>query len=1089
MNVRLKVYQFICLFILGLYFLPENTTGQSMESGLYPVYNFTPKDYNALDQNFCVVQDHRGLMYFGNNQGILEYDGVNWDLIKTKVASPARSMGIDESGRIYIGSNNEFGYMEVDSIGQLVFHSLSDRLEEEYQDFNIIWKTHISETGVLFQAYHYIFELIDDDLKVIPSFDEIHESFQVGDRLYINFSESGLAFMEDGKFIPVQGGEIFSDLRVFGMIELHPGKILIATESDGFFSLELPPDEPVKAQIDKIKTRSDKLLSTVEIFNAVRISPNRISLGTWGSGCIIIDTLFNIVSILDKKTGLQNEIILGQYSDRSGNLWLALSNGVSRVETNTPLTQFTDAKGLVGTVQSITRFNNTVFVSTQVGLFYLDHEFYNREVSDFKQPVFRKVKDFDIECWDMITFKKDKEEILLVITNDAVTEFNKELNYSPVLIDYAYKLYQSKLDSNRLFIGLESGLTSFYREKNEWVPEGPIEGIDEMITSLSEDHMGNLWMGTQEEGVLKLYIKRFVEDRIQGYSISRYDSTHGLPVGPFIFSQFKGPPTVATNKGLFKFIMQEDRFEPDSAYGDEFADGTYWIHRITEFSSPEIWMVSISKDIENLDEFGVGYLEPIGAGKYRWISEPFKRLSKELTYAIYPDKKQITWLGGADGLYRFDGNIPKDYRTDFNAFIRNVDLGDGGIVFRGAFMEKSGIPGLSQPEFMIPVLPYSDNSLVFNFSAEPGGDESFVKFNYFLEGNDKNWSEWTDETYRVYTNLHEGKYVFRVKAMNVYGHISNEATYEFTILAPWYRKWWAIIVYILLAAVFVYVIVKVYTRNLRQIIRERTAEVVEQKEVIEEKNKDIMDSIQYAKKIQRALLPPEDDLGKLDVDGFILFLPRDIVSGDFYWIARQDGKFITVAADCTGHGVPGAFMSMLGVAFLNNIVEVKGITKASDILNELRSEVISALKQKGQEGEQKDGMDIALHVIDDKEKTIQFAGANNSLLLIRDSEIIQVKGDRMPIGIHVHADQSFENHVLKAVPGDVLYTFSDGYQDQFGGPKNKKFMVKKLKELFLTIHQKPMEEQKKILEKAFYDWIDPYNAKQIDDVIVIGVRI
>jgi serine phosphatase RsbU (regulator of sigma subunit) len=404
-------------------------------------------------------------------------------------------------------------------------------------------------------------------------------------------------------------------------------------------------------------------------------------------------------------------------------------------------------------------------------------------------------------------------------------------------------------------------------------------------------------------------------------------------------------------------------------------------------------------------------------------------------------------------------------------------------------MNEQHIASLTQPGNLKRLLPYRNNSLVFNFAALDGEDESFMRYSYFLEGEDADWSDWEEGTFIRYTRLREKKYTFHVKARNIYGQESREATYEFTILAPWYRKWWAYILYVLLAAAIVYTIVIVYTRQLREIIRERTAEVVAQKEVIEEKNKDIMASIQYAEKIQRAMLPPEDDLSKLDLDGFILFLPRDVVSGDFYWLSQRDGKTITVAADCTGHGVPGAFMSMLGVAFLNKIVEERHILTPSEILDELRAEVISALKQKGHEGEQKDGMDLALHVIDHKNKKIEYAGANNPLILIRNGEIIQVKADRMPIGIHERAGEPFVNHEMEALKGDCLYTFSDGYQDQFGGPYNKKFMFKNMKKLLLENHRKPMDEQKQIMLKAFRNWIDPYETEQIDDVILIGIRI
>ncbi len=1027
-------------------------------------------------------------MYFGNVQGILEYDGKNWSLIPPTDGSAVHSMAVDDAGKVFFGSVNEFGYIASDSIGRLEYSILSDQLEEEHQSFNEIWKTHTTKHGIVFQAYHYIFIYNGDSIQVIPSEEEIHESFYIGEILFISFAESGLGYLSGDRIIPVKSEIIFAESSIYGLVELSKDNILIVTEMDGFFKFKFPADNPDQAEITKIYSESDLFFSNVEIFNAIRIGPNRISIGTWGSGSIIIDSLFNVVAVIDKVAGLQDQIIQGQYVDESGNLWLTLSSGISRVEVQTALTQFTDSEGLIGTVQSITRFNGKIYATTNVGLFYMDQEIYNQDLSKFRRSVFKAEERLDVECWDMITYRNGDDEVLLVVTNTDIMELSRDYEYTRVLEDYVYKLYQSKLDPNRVYIGLESGLTSIYRNDGKWIQEQHYAEVEDMILNLSEDHMGNLWMGTAEENLYKLHIQSFEDNRISEYSISQYTEENGLPRGPFIISQFKGPPTIATNKGLFKFNLIEESFKPDSSYGDQFGNGSLYIHRISEFKEPEIWMVTFSENAEEF-KYKVGYLQETEPNAYTWIGEPFNRLSDELIHALYQETGGIVWLGGSQGLFRFQLDIIRDYKKEYNAYIRGVELSNGSIVFGGTYMDNQDIQSLRQPAALKPALPFRENSLVFKYSAQPGDDESFIRYSYFLDGNDDTWSDWTDETYRPYTNLHEGKYVFRIKARNVHGQISNEATYEFTILAPWYRKWWAFILYIIIAAAIVYTIVKVYTRQLREIIRERTAEVVEQKEVIEEKNKDIMDSIHYAEKIQRAMLPPEDDLGKLGLDGFILFLPRDVVSGDFYWIANHEGKIITVAADCTGHGVPGAFMSMLGVAYLNNIVGAQGITKASEILNELRAEVIAALKQKGHEGEQKDGMDLALHVIDYEKMTIEFSGANNPLILIRDNELIQIKGDRMPIGIHQLADQSFENHEMEAIKGDILFTFSDGYQDQFGGEKNKKFMIKRMKEILLENHKKPMEEQKAILEKAFYDWTVPYNAEQVDDIIVIGIRI
>jgi len=267
----------------------------------------------------------------------------------------------------------------------------------------------------------------------------------------------------------------------------------------------------------------------------------------------------------------------------------------------------------------------------------------------------------------------------------------------------------------------------------------------------------------------------------------------------------------------------------------------------------------------------------------------------------------------------------------------------------------------------------------------------------------------------------------------------------------------------------------------------KNIEILKQKEIIELKNQSITDSIQYASRIQAAVLPPVNFLNEWGIDNFILYKPKAIVSGDFYWGVKKENRIIVAAGDCTGHGVPGAFMSMLGHAFLEEIVNTKEITNAAMILNLLRDEIINTLKQKGLTGETRDGMDISLCIIDSKAGKIDYAGANNPLYLIRDSRLMKYEADKMPIGIHFISFTSFTNQTIEIVRGDSLYLFSDGYADQFGGPKGKKFMYKPFQNLLLKNHNQPMETQKEILDITFEEWKG--DREQVDDVIVIGMKI
>jgi serine phosphatase RsbU (regulator of sigma subunit) len=295
----------------------------------------------------------------------------------------------------------------------------------------------------------------------------------------------------------------------------------------------------------------------------------------------------------------------------------------------------------------------------------------------------------------------------------------------------------------------------------------------------------------------------------------------------------------------------------------------------------------------------------------------------------------------------------------------------------------------------------------------------------------------------------------------------------------------ALIAAIVVLLIFAGLVIQLIRQNN---LRKKANEELERKNaLITEQTKEITDSIQYASRIQNAVLPPEEHIRKLLPQQFIIYRPRDIVSGDYYWLTEKNDKIISIVADCTGHGVPGAFMSMLGIAFLNEIVSKHDQLSTDFILNELRKQVIDSLHQTGKEGESQDGMDISIYIIDKKTLKLQFSGANNSILIFRDGEMTEMKADKMPIGIHTHANKPFTRKEYQLKKNDMLYAFSDGYPDQFGGPQGKKFMIRNFKNLLLKVHDLSLEEQKQLLEKTLNDWMQDYN--QIDDILVMGVRV
>lgn len=275
-------------------------------------------------------------------------------------------------------------------------------------------------------------------------------------------------------------------------------------------------------------------------------------------------------------------------------------------------------------------------------------------------------------------------------------------------------------------------------------------------------------------------------------------------------------------------------------------------------------------------------------------------------------------------------------------------------------------------------------------------------------------------------------------------------------------------------------------RKANKLLSEQKSEIEKQKHLVDEKQKEILDSINYAKRIQTALMANSNMMKANLNEHFVLFKPKDIVAGDFYWAARLPDSFVYITADSTGHGVPGAFMSLLNISKLNDAINQK-ITRPDLVLNEVKSGIIKALNPEGSLEESKDGMDAILCKLDIKNMKLQFAAANNSFCIIRNKTIINCKADKMPVGKSHDDNGVFTFNEISLEKGDMIYTFTDGYGDQFGGPDGKKFMHKQLRNIFVEIAGLPVDEQREVINQRFENWKG--GLEQVDDVLVIGVRV
>jgi serine phosphatase RsbU (regulator of sigma subunit) len=421
------------------------------------------------------------------------------------------------------------------------------------------------------------------------------------------------------------------------------------------------------------------------------------------------------------------------------------------------------------------------------------------------------------------------------------------------------------------------------------------------------------------------------------------------------------------------------------------------------------------------------------------------------------------------------------------------------VLFSGTYADQKKSPTLSQSKDFQLSIPYSSKSISFRFSAGSYVDEKTTLYSYKLEGQDDEWSSWTSNTEKSYTNLHEGEYVFMVKAKNVYGVESRVATYRFTILSPWFRTIWAYLIYAALFILIIYVSIKLSNRritrqkdHLEEVVRDRTAEVVmqkaeveKQKELVEQKNRDIMDSIRYAKRLQDAILPTREYIRDCFKSSFVFYRPKDIVSGDFYFVRKVANRIYFAVVDCTGHGVPGAFVSIVGHNGLNRAMKEYDLKKPADILDKLSELVEEAFRQEGYSGV-RDGMDVALCCLHLDTNRLEFAGANNPLYIISNGELIEIKGNKQPVGLFEDR-VPFVNHEIQLKENDLVVLFSDGYVDQFGGEQGKKYKNTRFKLKLTGLSNESGETFEKELQREFDAWADGH--EQLDDVCVFGIRV
>lgn len=673
---------------------------------------------------------------------------------------------------------------------------------------------------------------------------------------------------------------------------------------------------------------------------------------------------------------------------------------------------------------------------------------------------------------------------------------------------------------------------------------------ENLVISITEDKKGQIWAGSENKGlsVIRTDGSISVINKANGLKDITVYALETDRYGHVWAGTKNGASKIDINTLAVKNYFVSDGLGGNKVY-DIFRDskdrvwfgvlgGNLTVYENGAFSQfnaqggfDQKFVVSINEDPK-----GNIWIGTYQGGMYKYDGKTFTHYNAstgmltDFPHFILPDNDGNIWVGHNKGIQKFDQKEERFYtygkKNGFSGLETNENAvsidKDNNIWFgtiRGLvkFAPQKEKLNLIEPLTKIDGLQillkdaefpsdgsfaYDENNITFEVIGISLTNPKEVTYAYRLVGNNDAWSPKQKNRSFNFSGLQPGDYKFEVKAFNNSG-IENEnaISYEFTVTPPWYNTWWARILFLVIIVSGVVFYIKIRERQLRQrqiYLEEqvdlRTEELKKEKEVVEEqnveiekKNKHITDSINYAQRIQGAILPPEELIKEVLPQSFVYFNPRDIVSGDFYWVSEFEGKVLYAAADCTGHGVPGAFMSLVGHNLLDKIVSEYSIGNPAKLLDKLSQEIVKVLRQDKDSGV-KDGMDISVCSIDKANKKLEFAGAYNPLFIVRDGELTEFDGDRIPIGKpYKDVQEYYQHYEFDLQDGDCLYTFSDGYVDQIGGKKGKKLMFKRFRKLILEVAEMPIEDQEPRIRAAMDKWKG--DLVQYDDMIIFGVRI
>ncbi|GAB4332439.1 MAG: triple tyrosine motif-containing protein [Flammeovirgaceae bacterium] len=811
-----KKLNLLLFFIGSLTF--SSSFAQVKNKGVPSITQYSPADYKGDTQNWAILQDLNGLVYFGNNAGLLEFDGVRWKMIQMPNKSLVRSLATDSQGKIYVGAQNELGHLIINQKGEKEYTSLVGLIPDEIKNFEGVPNIFCMEEGVLFHTLKGIY-ILDKQNKF--NYIRPKKSFQIGywvnGKFYTNEEGRGLVGLkvenQNFQLKTINSGEYFAQKRLEVVLPLSPDSILLKAENEPF---KLLVNEKI---LSEWKTPFDDFYQKNKVYSSTYWdSPDGqryFFLGTLESGLVIFDKQGKIVQHLHKGNGLRSNTIWAIETDNLGNLWLGLDDGLAYVALQSPFTNF----ALNGLVLTSKVFDGKLYVGTTQGIFYKKWNGYENPLDVENQ--FKFIEGTEEQAWHL----QEIDGSLICAHIKGIFEL-KGSKAKLIVEGYFWKTAPVWQHPHTLIAGsYHDGLMVIEKKKKGWKLKNRLP-FAESARYLETDIQGNVWISHPFKGIYKLRLNENLDSVVL---LKHYTSKEGLPSNNYNFVYSVGENVMfSTEKGMYRYDDKNDMFVVDNQM-NKLMQTDELVRRFSVSNNHQIWY-STKKHI--------GAFIYNNHQKYQTWQTPFTTFGNQMVYHLNPLDDENVLIGLPHGLVHFNPLMGKNYfsgaSSTFKALIRSVLSVSGDTLIKGSNDEKMYA---SNP------LPYSFNHLKFSFASNWQESPERNLYSCFLEGYDKSYSDWSNFSEKEYTNLPEGDYVFRVRSQNIHGNISQEASFKFSIEPPFYRTWIAYCLYGIssLLAIWGIVIVnsqriKAEKEKLEELVQLRTAELTERNKQIERQN-------------------------------------------------------------------------------------------------------------------------------------------------------------------------------------------------------------------------------------------------------------